>query len=172
MRISPHVQPLVILGIDPGSRVTGYGVIALAGRTTSAIDYGVVRAPRSELGMRIRAIFEGVSALAARHSPDEIAIESSFVHLNPAVALALGQARGAALAGALAAERPLAEYAPRAVKLAIVGSGKAEKIQVALMVRHLLGLNGPIAEDASDALAVALCHAHSRGLTARLAAQA
>ncbi|HEX5314341.1 MAG TPA: crossover junction endodeoxyribonuclease RuvC [Gammaproteobacteria bacterium] len=166
------MAPLVILGIDPGSRITGYGLIAVEGNERSVLDYGVVRAPPVELGRRIRAIYEGIAAIVARHVPDEIAIEQAFVHLNPAVALALGQARGAALAAALASERPLAEYAPRSVKLAIVGSGKAEKIQVAHMIRHLLRIAGPIPEDASDALAIALCHAHSRGLAARMAARA
>ncbi|MGH8226251.1 MAG: crossover junction endodeoxyribonuclease RuvC, partial [Gammaproteobacteria bacterium] len=117
-------------------------------------------------------IYERVAELAAQHKPDEIAVERAFVHINPASALALGQARGAAIAGALARPCLCAEYAPRAVKLAIVGSGKADKTQVAHMVRHLLKLTGPIAEDASDALAVAVCHAHSRGLAAQLAVRA
>lgn len=163
---------LVILGIDPGSNVTGYGVVAMEGRTLRALDYGVIKAPRGNLGARVRTIFDGVSALAALHGPDEIAVERAFVHLNPASALTLGQARGAALAGALGAPRPVAEYAPRTVKLALAGSGKAEKIQVAHMVRHLLRLTGPLAEDAGDALAVAICHAHSRGLGARAAVRA
>jgi crossover junction endodeoxyribonuclease RuvC len=120
----------------------------------------------------LRVIYDGIAALAAEHLPDEIAIERAFVHINPASALALGQARGAALAGALAETRPCAEYAPRAVKLALVGSGKADKTQVGHMVRHLLKLTGPLGEDASDALAVAICHAHSRDFPARVAAQA
>lgn len=153
----------VVLAIDPGSRITGYGVLAMEGRVLAALDYGVIRTPRGELAARVRAIYEGVSALAARHTPDEVAIERAFVHRNPASALALGMARGAALAGALERARPVAEYAPRAVKLALVGSGRAEKIQVAHMVRHLLRLTGPLAEDAADALAVGVCHAHSRG---------
>lgn len=160
---------LVILGIDPGSNTTGYGVIAVEGRTLKTVDYGVVKAPRAELGARIAAIFHGVAAVAARHGPDEVALERAFVHVNPATALALGQARGAALAGALAPGRALAEYAPRAVKLALVGSGKAEKTQVAHMVRHLLKITGPLAEDAADALALAVCHAHSRGMARRAA---
>jgi len=160
---------LIILGIDPGSNVTGYGVVAMEGRTLSAVDYGVVRAPRSELGKRIGAIFHGVAGVVARHVPDEVAVERAFVHANAATAIALGQARGAALAAAVEGERVLAEYAPKSVKLALVGSGKADKGQVSHMVRHLLRITGPLPEDASDALAVAICHAHSRGMAQRLA---
>lgn len=170
--MSEDTTPLVILGIDPGSNVTGFGIIEIRGRALKAIDYGVVRTPRADLATRLRAIYEGVAELAARHEPDEVAVERAFVHINPASALALGQARGAALAAALARSRPCTEYAPRAVKLAIVGSGKADKTQVAHMVRHLLKLTGPIAEDAGDALAVAICHAHCRGLAARIAVRA
>ncbi len=170
--MSGDATPLVILGIDPGSNITGYGIIEIRGRAMKAIDYGVVRTPRADLAARLRTIYERVAELAMQHKPDEIAVERAFVHINPASALALGQARGAAIAGALARPCLCAEYAPRAVKLAIVGSGKADKTQVAHMVRHLLKLTGPIAEDASDALAVALCHAHSRGLAARLAVRA
>lgn len=161
--------PRVILGIDPGSNRTGFGIVAMKGKELRALDHGTIRTPReADLGTRLRVIYEAVAALAARYKPDEIAIERAFVHINPASALALGQARGAALAGALAEPACYFDYAPRAVKLAIVGSGKADKTQVAHMVRHLLKLTGPIGEDASDALAIAVCHAHSRGLAARL----
>ncbi|MGH8273571.1 MAG: crossover junction endodeoxyribonuclease RuvC [Gammaproteobacteria bacterium] len=166
-------EPRVILGIDPGSNVTGFGVIILRGRNFEVLEHGVIRTPRgADLGARLRVIYEGVAALAARYKPDEIAVERAFVHINPASALALGQARGAALAGALVEPALYAEYAPRAVKLAVVGSGKADKTQVAHMVRHLLKLTGPIAEDASDALAVAVCHAHGHALAHRLAVHA
>jgi crossover junction endodeoxyribonuclease RuvC len=168
----PEVPSLVILGIDPGSNLTGYGVVAVEGRKLSALGYGLVRAPKGGLGERVRAIYEGVAAVVADFAPDEIAIERTFVHVNVAAALALGQARGAALAGALEHGRPVAEYAPRAIKLALVGSGKAEKVQVGHMVRHLLKLTGPLEEDAADALAVAVCHAHGRALAGRLAAHA
>lgn len=170
--MSGDAAPLVILGIDPGSNITGFGIVEIEGRTLKAIEYGVVRTPRADLGTRLHAIYERVAELAARHEPDEVAVERAFVHVNPASALALGQARGAAIAAAMVYPRPCAEYTPRAVKLAVVGSGKADKTQVAHMVRHLLRLTGPIAEDASDALAVAVCHAHSRGLAARLAVRA
>lgn len=159
----------MILGIDPGSYRTGYGVIAVEGRRQTVLAQGVVRAPRrGGLGDRLRTIYTGVAAQVRCHVPDEVAVEQVFVNRNPATALILGQARGAALAAALVAGCVLAEYTPRAVKLAVVGSGGADKRQVAHMVRHLLGLAAPIAEDASDALAVALCHAHSRELGSKL----
>lgn len=165
--------PRVILGIDPGSNATGFGILALHGRGFEMLEHGVIRTPRgADLGTRLRVIYEGVAALARRYKPDEVAIERAFVHVNAASALALGQARGAALAGALVEPAEYAEYAPRAVKLALVGSGKADKTQVAHMVRHLLKITGPIAEDASDALAVAVCHAHGRDLARRLAVRA
>ncbi|MDN5863630.1 MAG: crossover junction endodeoxyribonuclease RuvC [Gammaproteobacteria bacterium] len=133
-----------------------------------AMEYGVIRPPRGKLGERLRAIYTGIADLVEKYRPAEVAIERAFVHINPASALALGQARGAALAAAMVEPCEYAEYAPRAVKLAIVGSGKADKSQVAHMVRHLLKLAGPIAEDASDALAIAVCHAHSRNMDSRL----
>lgn len=163
----------IILGIDPGSNVTGYGVIAMEGRRLQTVDYGTVRAPRGDWGPRLRAIFDGICEVSERCRPDVVAAERPFVHRNPATAIALGQARGAALAAALGNnESSLAEYTPRAVKLAVVGSGKADKAQVAHMIRHLLHIKGPLAEDASDALAVAICHAHTGALSARLAERA
>jgi crossover junction endodeoxyribonuclease RuvC len=164
---------IIILGIDPGSNVTGYGVIAMEGRRLEAVEQGTIRAPRGDWGPRLRAIFNGMAAVSKRCHPDVVAAERPFVHRNPATAIALGQARGAALAAALGNnESSLAEYTPRAVKLAVVGSGKADKTQVAHMVRHLLRITGPLAEDASDALAVAICHAHTGALSARLAERA
>lgn len=170
--MSTAETPLVILGIDPGSNATGYGIVTLREHRLQAIDYGVIRPPRGNPGSRLRAIYDGVAALVARYEPGEVAIERAFVHINPASALALGQARGAALAAALGSPCDYAEYAPRAVKLALVGSGKADKMQVAHMVRHIMKLTGPIAEDAGDALAIAVCHAHSRGLDSRLKVRA
>ena len=145
----------------------------MEGRRQTVLAQGVVCPPRGGgLGDRLRIIHAGVAEQVGRYVPDEVAVEQVFVHRNPATALVLGQARGAALAAALIAGCVLAEYTPRAVKLAVVGSGGADKTQVAHMVRHLLGLAGPIAEDASDALAVALCHAHSRELGVKLASGA
>ncbi len=156
---------LRILGLDPGSRRTGYGVIERRGADWVHVAHGcvsVVREPES-LAERLRVIFESLRELIAAHAPGEVAIERVFVNRNVDSALKLGQARGAALC-AVPKGLPVFEYAPRAIKLAVVGSGAAEKVQVAHMIRTLLGLQGRIAADASDALAVAVCHAHSRRL--------
>ena len=117
-----------------------------------------------ELAPRLRQIFEAVVALVEEHRPDEVAIERVFVHLNPDSALKLGQARGAALCAALLHGAPAHEYAPRAVKLAVIGYGAADKAQVAQMVTTLLQLPSRPVADAADALAVALCHAQTRRL--------
>ena len=144
----------------------------MEGRTLDAVEYGTVRVPRGDWGKRIRMIYEGITEVAERNRPDVVAAERPFVHINPATAIALGQARGAAVAAALDDSAEFAEYAPRAIKLAVVGSGKADKTQVAHMVRHLLRITGPLEVDASDALAVAICHAHTGALAARLASPA
>lgn len=162
----------IIFGIDPGSNITGYGVIAMEGRKLEAIEYGTVRVPRGDWGRRVRVIFDGIAAVVERNRADVVASERPFVHVNPATAIALGQARGAALAAALGEQSEFAEYTPRAIKLAVVGSGKADKTQVSHMVRHLLRITGPLEVDASDALAVAICHAHTGALANILAAQA
>jgi crossover junction endodeoxyribonuclease RuvC len=159
------VAALRILGLDPGSRRTGYGVIERRGAEWVHVTHGCVTvggAPDS-LPERLRVIFEGLRELIATHGPGEVAIERVFVKRNVDSALKLGQARGAALC-AVPKGLPVFEYAPRAIKLALVGSGAAEKVQVAHMIRTLLGLQGRIAPDAADALAVAVCHAHSRWL--------
>jgi crossover junction endodeoxyribonuclease RuvC len=154
-----------ILGLDPGSRRTGYGVIECRGTQWVHVAHGcvTVTAAGESLPERLRVIFESLRELIATHSPGEIAIERVFVNRNVDSALKLGHARGAALC-AVPKGLPVFEYAPRAIKLALVGSGAAEKVQVAHMIRALLGLQGRIAPDASDALAVAVCHAHSRRL--------
>src|SRR5690606_16818795 len=112
-----------------------------------------------ELAARLRIIFDGAARLVAEYQPDEICVERVFVHRNADSALKLGQARAAALCGTFLHEMPVHEYAAREVKLAVTGSGGAEKVQVAHMVRRLLGIRGPLAADAADALAVAICHA-------------
>ena len=156
---------LRILGLDPGSRRTGYGVIERRGADWVHVAHGCVSVVREaeSLAERLRVIFESLRELIAAHAPGEVAIERVFVNRNVDSALKLGQARGAALC-AVPKGLPVFEYAPRAIKLAVVGSGAAEKVQVAHMIRTLLGLQGRIAPDASDALAVAVCHAHSRRL--------
>ena len=156
---------LKILGLDPGSRRTGYGVIERRGADWVHIAHGCVTVAggADTLPERLRVIFESLRELIVAHRPGEVAIERVFVNRNVDSALKLGQARGAALC-AVPKGLPVFEYAPRAIKLALVGSGAAEKVQVAHMIRTLLGLQGRIAPDAADALAVAVCHAHSRRL--------
>ncbi len=162
---------LRILGLDPGSRRTGYGVIERRGADWVHVAHGcvTVTATADSLSERLRVIFESLRELIATHLPGEVAIERVFVNKNVDSALKLGQARGAALC-AVPKGLPVFEYAPRAIKLALVGSGAAEKTQVAHMIRTLLGLQGRISPDAADALAVAVCHAHSLRLY-ELAAQ-
>lgn len=150
-----------ILGIDPGSQRTGYGVIECGGADSKTLVHGCIAAGGSTLSERLRRIFEGVHALIDRYQPDEVAIERVFVNRNVDSALKLGHARGAALC-AVPIAMPVFEYTPRAVKLAVVGFGGAEKVQVTHMIRALLTLEGKLSVDASDALAVAVCHAHSR----------
>lgn len=156
-----------ILGLDPGSRRTGFGVIDCRGAELVAVAHGCVNVARSAPVARLRLIFEQLQALLAEHRPLEVAVERVFVSRNADSALKLGQARGAALC-ALPATLPVFEYAPRAVKLAVVGSGAAEKFQVAHMVRALLRLSERPGADACDALAVAVCHAHARRLATLL----
>jgi crossover junction endodeoxyribonuclease RuvC len=161
----PQTAGIRILGLDPGSRRTGYGLIERRGADWVHVAHGCVTVDRTaqSLAQRLRVIFDGLSELIATHGPGEVAIERVFVNRNIDSALKLGQARGAALC-AVPKGLPVFEYAPRAIKLALVGSGAADKVQVAHMIRTLLGLQGRISPDASDALAVAVCHAHSRAL--------
>jgi crossover junction endodeoxyribonuclease RuvC len=153
-----------VLGIDPGSRITGYGVLELGAAGASYRASGCIRPSATAFVDRLGEIYRGVEALIIEHAPDEIAIEDVFMARNPASALKLGQARGAAIAAAVAAGLPVTEYAPRTVKLAVVGTGSAAKSQVQHMVRVLLRLSGTPAADAADALAIAICHVN----TARL----
>jgi crossover junction endodeoxyribonuclease RuvC len=159
-----------ILGLDPGSRRTGFGVIECRGTELIAVAHGCLNVTAAAPTARLRLILEGLQELFSAHHPGEVAVERVFVSRNVDSALKLGQARGAALC-AVPAGTPVFEYAPRAVKLAVVGSGGAEKFQVAHMIRTLLGLAERPGADAADALAVAVCHAHARRL-ALLAQQA
>ncbi|MGH8551135.1 MAG: crossover junction endodeoxyribonuclease RuvC [Methylococcales bacterium] len=157
-----------ILGIDPGSRITGYGLID---ETSSGLRYvasGCIRVSEASFSERLRQIFEGIGAVVQEHRPDQLAIEQVFMHKNADSALKLGQARGAAICAVIAHELPVYEYAARQVKQALVGSGSAEKCQVQHMVRILLGLQGEIQADAGDALGVALCHIHIEQTRKRL----
>jgi crossover junction endodeoxyribonuclease RuvC len=152
-----------ILGLDPGSRRTGFGVIECRGADYSHVAHGCIAVGGLEMTARLRLIFEGSQTLISEHGPGEIAVERVFVNRNVDSALKLGQARGAALC-AVPQGVPIFEYAPRAIKLALVGTGAAEKAQVAHMIKTLLRLDGKISPDAADALAVAVCHAHTRRL--------
>ncbi len=154
-----------LLGLDPGSRRTGFGVIECHGSELVVLAHGCLNVGTEAPAGRLRMIFEGLKALISEHRPLEVAIERVFVSRNADSALKLGQARGAALC-AIPAGVPVFEYAPRAIKLAVVGSGAAEKFQVAHMICTLLGLAERPGADAADALAVAVCHAHARRLGA------
>jgi crossover junction endodeoxyribonuclease RuvC len=154
---------LRILGLDPGSRRTGYGLIDCRGPDYVHVAHGCVVCGGGVTAQRLRVIFEAVQVLIREHQPDEVAIERVFVNRNIDSALKLGQARGAALA-AIPRGTEVFEYAPRAIKMAVVGFGGAEKAQIAHMMRALLGLSAQIEPDAADALGAAVCHAHTRRL--------
>ncbi|MCB1760525.1 MAG: crossover junction endodeoxyribonuclease RuvC [Gammaproteobacteria bacterium] len=151
-----------ILGIDPGSRVTGYGVILSDGSRSSHLASGCIRVTNEDFAQRLGEIFRQVAAVVAEYEPEELAIEQVFVAKNPASALKLGQARGAAICAAVVAGLPVSEYTPRMIKQSVVGTGGADKAQVEHMVRRILGIDCKLAPDQSDALAVAISHAHSR----------
>jgi len=155
-----------VLGLDPGSQRTGYGLIECLGSQQRHLASGCIDVSGRDMVVRLRRIFEAVSALVSEHRPDIVAIERVFVHRNPDSALKLGQARGVALCAAASLGAGVHEYAPRAIKMAVTGYGAAEKAQVAQMVSTLLALAALPGADAADALAVALCHAHARRLTA------
>jgi crossover junction endodeoxyribonuclease RuvC len=153
----------IILGIDPGSRVTGYGVIADCGHHQEAIDFGCIRPPQNlTVHQRYLFIFNGVDYLLEKFSPDAVSVEMQFMSKNAQSAMKLGRAQGAALLAASRRNVPIFEYAPKKAKLAVVGNGAASKEQVQKMIQLLLRLSCiPEPEDAADALALALCHAHS-----------
>jgi crossover junction endodeoxyribonuclease RuvC len=149
-----------ILGIDPGLRVTGYGVIRRVGQSLHYVTSGVVRTPAAELPERLKSILESLSEIIQQHGPDQVAVEKVFVNVNPQSTLLLGQARGAAICAAVSRSLPVSEYTALQVKQAVVGNGHAAKEQVQEMVRRLLALPGVPSADAADALACAICHAH------------
>jgi crossover junction endodeoxyribonuclease RuvC len=157
-----EAEPCRILGLDPGSRRTGYGVIAVEGPESRCLAHGRIEVDGLPVAERLARIYAGVIGLIAQWAPAEVAVERVFVGRNVDSALKLGQARGAALAALGGLE--VAEYAPRAVKLATVGFGAADKLQVAHMMRALLQVEGKLTADAADALAIALCHAQHRRL--------
>jgi len=158
---------LRVLGIDPGSRRTGFGVIDAGGTGLRYVASGRVEAEGDDLGRRLQTLYDGLAEVIRRHRPEVAVVEQVFVARNPRSALVLGQARGSVLCAAARAGLPVVEYSPAAVKLAVVGRGRADKLQVQHMVRHLLGLPGSPQADAADALACAICHAHTRPPAAR-----
>lgn len=150
-----------ILGIDPGLRITGFGVIDKTGQKLAYVTSGCIRTKDTEsLPERIRTLLQGIGEVIATHKPEESAVEKVFVNVNPQSTLLLGQARGAAISALVAADLPVSEYTALQVKQAVVGHGKAAKEQVQQMVMRLLQLPGAPSPDAADALACAICHAH------------
>ena len=143
-----------IIGIDPGSRRTGYGVIDIAGSNASYVTSGIIRLPEGALPDRLKLIFDGISQLLQQYQPETMAVEEVFFARDPKAALKLGQARGAAIVAGVNHQLPVSEYSARSVKQAVVGTGAADKKQVQMMVTSLLKLVEAPAEDAADALAV------------------
>lgn len=162
----------IILGVDPGSRITGYGVIRTGGRHTEYLDSGCIRMGERPMAERLQIIFQSLATLIAEFRPDEFAIEQVFMARNPDSALKLGQARGVAIVSAANSGLAVHEYSARQVKQAVVGKGSADKSQVQHMVQAILQLSRKPQEDAADALAIALCHAHMSQSVTRLAGQA
>jgi crossover junction endodeoxyribonuclease RuvC len=161
-----------ILGIDPGSQRTGFGIVDTAGTRLSYVASGVIRTGEGDFGQRLHEIYRCVRDLVQQYRPTQLAIERVFVNRNVDSALKLGQARGAAICALADVEVEMFEYAPRQIKLAVVGSGSAEKAQVQLMIKVLLKLQGRVSADAADALATAICHALRGGVvTAARSAQ-
>ncbi|HEX3951816.1 MAG TPA: crossover junction endodeoxyribonuclease RuvC [Steroidobacteraceae bacterium] len=153
------VTTVRVLGIDPGSQRTGFGVLDAVGHRLTYVASGVIRTSQADFAVRLGEIFRCMQTIVAQYQPQEIAIEKVFVNRNPDSALKLGQARGAAICGTVEAKAEVFEYATRQIKQAVVGTGNAEKAQVQLMMRNLLRLDGPVPADAADALAAAVCHA-------------
>lgn len=147
-----------ILGVDPGSRMTGYGLVDCDGCRSRYVASGRLQVAGDSLAKKLGLIFRELSELMAEYRPQQFAIETVFMHRNAGSALKLGQARGAAICAAVMRELPVAEYAPREIKQSVVGKGGADKQQVQHMVRVLLNLSHAPQADAADALAVALCH--------------
>ncbi len=156
-----------IVGIDPGLRLTGYGVIEHTGAKVSYIASGVIRVPDGLLASRLKTIFDGITEVIQTYHPDQAAIEKVFVNVNPASTLLLGQARGAAITALANGNLPVAEFTALQIKQSIVGYGRATKEQMQQMVTRLLNLRGEPSKDAADALGCALCLAHSGGLMAQ-----
>lgn len=151
---------LRILGIDPGLRITGFGIIEKSGNKLAYVSSGCIKSGDSDLPGRLKVILSGLREIIGAHRPQQVALEKVFVNVNPASTLALGQARGTAICAAVDAGLPVSEYTALQVKQAVVGNGHAGKEQVQEMVKRLLKLSGAPSADAADALACAICHAH------------
>jgi crossover junction endodeoxyribonuclease RuvC len=162
----------IILGIDPGSRITGYGVIQRVGGKLEYLGSGCIRMTDEALPARLKMVFQGVREIITQFSPTEFAIEQVFMAKNADSALKLGQARGAAIVAAVMQDLPVCEYSARQIKQAVVGTGGADKTQVQHMVMQMLKLSKRPQADAADALGVALCHAHTQQSLINMAGQA
>lgn len=171
MKAATNIVTTRILGLDPGLRITGFGVIDKLGGRLRYVASGCIRTRDGELPGRLKTLLDGVREVAAAYSPDQVAVEKVFVNVNPQSTLLLGQARGAVICGAVSCELPVHEYTALQVKQAVVGYGKAAKEQVQHMVQRLLALDGSPGPDAADALACAICHAHGgEGIASALSA--
>jgi crossover junction endodeoxyribonuclease RuvC len=159
----------IILGVDPGSRICGYGLIRARGNTLEYIASGVIKMGTLAFPERLHTIFTDISDIIAEYQPDVVAVEEVFMGKNASSAIKLGQARGAAIVACTHHKLPVAEYSTRRVKQALVGKGQAEKKQVQQMVKTILGLAKVPAEDAADALALAVCHANTETTLVRMA---
>ena len=150
-----------MLGIDPGSQLTGYGVVGIESQRLSHIESGVVNVGKYDMSLRLRLIYEKITSLISTHAVSRFAIETAFMSVNPQSALKLGQARGAAITAAAMCDLKVSEYSPRTIKSAVAGTGRASKEQVQFMTKTLLQLPEIPQSDAADALAVAICDAQS-----------
>ncbi len=157
-----------ILGIDPGSRTTGIGIIDTDGRNNKVVHFQPIKCGDGDFPDRLKTIFVTITELIHQYKPDEVSIETVFMAKNAGSALKLGQARGAAICAAVAMDLPVYEYAPKAIKQAVVGKGGAAKTQVQYMIALLLNIHEKIQEDAADALAAAVCHSNSRWTLTKL----
>ncbi len=157
-----------VLGIDPGYRLTGYGLIDTDGQQSRYVNSGKIPGVGSDSANRLKSIYFEIRRIVDEFHPDEVAVEKVFMHRNADSVLKLSQARAAAICGTFEHELVVYEYAARVVKKSVVGRGNADKVQVQHMVKALLGIETTLGADESDALAVALCHAHTRPLATRL----
>ena len=159
-----------ILGIDPGIATVGFGVIEYDGNAFKVVEYGAVTSPaHTPMPIRLKMVYDDMSYIVNKYMPDEVAIEELFFNTNVKTAISVGQARGVLILAAANKEIPVFEYTPLQVKQAVVGYGRAEKSQVQQMVKAILNLKEvPKPDDTADALAIAICHAHSRGIRSKV----